>query len=77
MRKNWLTTLGGVMVGLGTLPMLVTASHAAFPLWWNSCQFPLVLVGLIGGILLGIAAKGQDEHSTVQQVQASTEQEKK
>ena len=64
------------MAGLGTLPLLVTASHIAFPLWWNSCQFPLVLVGMIGTILLGIAAKGQDEHSTPAQVQAAQQQAK-
>jgi len=72
MFKNWMTTLAGIMVGLGTLPMLVTASHVAFPLWWNGCQFPLVLIGLVGGILLGVASKGVDEHSTNTEVQAAT-----
>lgn len=64
MRKNWMTTLGGVMAGLGTLPLLATASHMALPLWWNACQFPLFLVGAIGTIIIGVAAKGQDEHSS-------------
>ncbi len=71
-RKNWITTLGGIMAGLGTLPMLVTASRVAFPLWWNSVQFPLVLTGMLGTILLGVAAKGADEHSTLPQMEAST-----
>jgi hypothetical protein len=72
MFKNWFTTVAGVMVGLGTLPSVVTASHAAFPLWWNSCQFPLYLCGAIGAIMLGIAAKGADEHSTANQVAMAT-----
>lgn len=74
MRKNWMTTLAGIMVGLGTLPMLATYSHLALPLYWNECQFPLFLIGAIGGILLGVSAKGQDEHSTVRQVEAATVQ---
>ena len=63
-RKNWMTTLGGIMAGLGTLPLLATASHLDLPLWWNYCQFPLFLIGSIGTIILGVAAKGQDEHNT-------------
>src|SRR5678816_2032269 len=76
MFKNWVTTAGGVMAGLGTIPMLVTASHIAFPLWWNDCQFPLYLVGMLGTVLLGVAAKGADQHSTPAQVQAAQEQAK-
>lgn len=71
MRKNWMTTVGGVLAGLGTLPLLVTASHVAFPLWWNDLQFPLLLTGMVGTILMGLAAKGQDEHSTPAQVIAA------
>jgi len=73
MFKNWFTTLAGLMAGLGTLPSLATASHIALPLWWNSCQFPLYLCSAVGAILLGLAAKGADEHSTVPQVTAATE----
>lgn len=72
MRTNLVVTIGGVMAGLGTIPMLVTASHVAFPLWWNNCQFPLILVGMLGTILMGVAAKGQDVHSTETQIQAAT-----
>lgn len=70
--KNWVTTLGGILAGLGTLPLLVTASHVAFPLWWNACQFPLFLAGGIGTILLGLAAKATGEHSTAPQVEQAT-----
>jgi uncharacterized YccA/Bax inhibitor family protein len=76
MFKNWVTTVGGVMAGLGTLPLVVSASHVAFPLWWNYFQFPLYLVGAIGTIILGLAAKGADQHSTATQVAiASAENE--
>lgn len=74
MWKNWVVTLGGIMVGLGTLPGIVTASHVAFPLYWNSLQFPLYLIGALGAILLGVSAKGADQHSTVAQVQQSTQE---
>lgn len=60
------------MAGLGTLPILVTTSHVAFPLWWNDCQFPLVLTGMLGTVLLGVAAKGVDQHSTVEQMKAAS-----
>jgi len=72
LRKNWMTTLGGILAGLGTLPLLVTASHMAFPLWWNNVQFPLFLCGAVGTIIMGLAAKGQDEHSTIPQTEAAT-----
>jgi hypothetical protein len=70
--KNWVTTLGGILAGLGTLPLLVTASHVSFPLWWNECQFPLFLCGGVGTILLGLSAKGTGEHSTTLQVEQAT-----
>lgn len=74
MKKNWLTTLAGVMVGLGQIPLGLQYAHLPFalPLWWNEAQFPLWLIGTVGGVLVGIAAKGQDEHSTVPQVQAAS-----
>jgi hypothetical protein len=72
MFKNWFTTLAGIMAGLGTLPMMAGASHVAIPLWWNNCQFPLILVGAIGVIMLGVAAKGADEHSTQNEVAVSS-----
>ena len=76
MFKNWFVTLAGVMAGLGTIPLLVTASHVDFPLWWNSLQFPLFLCGAVGTVLLGIAAKGVDQHSTPAQIGAAQEQAK-
>lgn len=64
------------MVGLGQIPLGLQYAHLPFalPLWWNAAQFPLWLIGTIGGVLVGVAAKGVDEHSDVKQVEASTVQ---
>lgn len=67
-----MTTLGGILAGLGTLPLLATASRISFPNYWNDLQFPLFLCGAIGTIVLGVAAKGVDDHSTAPQMQAAT-----
>lgn len=76
LRKNWVMTLGGIMVGVGQIPMLIQFAHLSFPLplWWNSCQFPIFLAGTMGGIIIGIAGKGQDEHSTPLQMEAAAKQ---
>jgi hypothetical protein len=72
MRKNWLTTTAGIMAALGTVPVLIAQSGAHLPAWWGTAAFVFVLIGTIGVVLLGVAAKGQDEHSTADQVQLST-----
>lgn len=74
MKKNWMTTLAGIMVGLGQIPLGLQYAHLPFalPLWWNAAQFPLWLVGTVGGVLVGVAAKGQDEHSDVKEVEGET-----
>lgn len=63
---------------VGAVPQGVQFAHLSYPLplWWNSCQFPLFLCFLLGAGLLGWAAKGQDEHSTAQEVQAATVEKK-
>lgn len=63
---------------VGAIPQGVQFAHLPYPLplWWNSCQFPLFLCFLLGAGLLGMAAKGQDEHSTVSQVEAATTDKK-
>lgn len=75
-RTNLITTIGGGLAAIGTLPTLVTNAHLDFPLWWNHVTFPLNLAGLVGLALLGWAAKGADQHSSVAQVEASSEQKK-
>lgn len=72
-----LLRLGAILVMFGGLPQLVTYSHVAFPLWWNTFQFPLTLCGLIGIGLLGMRAKGKSDHSTQEQVDSATEKTKK
>jgi hypothetical protein len=71
-RTNLITTVGGFLAAMGTLPTLVSNSHLDFPLWWNSVTFPLNLAGLVGLALLGWAAKGADQHSTAPQVEAAS-----
>lgn len=72
MRKNWLVTVAGIMAALGSVPILVATSGVTPPLWWAHLAFPFILIGIIGTVLLGYAAKGQDEHSTAAQVQVAT-----
>ena len=69
MKKNWLTTVGGIMALFLALPTVLGASHLAIPNWMN---IAFVIIGTLGGGIVGIAAKGQDEHSTVQQVENAT-----
>ena len=73
MRKNWLTTTAGIMAALGGVPVLVAQSSLTHvPAWWANAQFYFILCGIVGVALLGYASKGQDEHSTEQQVEVST-----
>ena len=72
MRKNWLTTVAGIMAALGSVPILVATSGFTPPTWWAKIAFPFILIGIIGTALLGFAAKGEDEHSTAAQVAQST-----
>lgn len=69
MKKNWLVTVGGIMAGMTGVPLVLGASHIAVPNWLNLALF---LIGAIGGVVTGVAAKGQDEHSTAQEVHTAT-----
>jgi hypothetical protein len=66
MRKNWLTTIGGIMALFTLLPPALGQANMHAPNWLNLTFF---CVGAIGTGIIGIAAKGQDEHSTPTQVQ--------
>lgn len=78
-KSSLLVTVAGIMAALGGIPVLVAAAGVVPPLWWSHVTFPLVLLGIAGTALMGFAAKGQDEHSTIQQVQSASvpESEKK
>ena len=69
MKKNWLTTVGGIMAGMTGVPVILGVSHIAIPNWLNVALF---VIGAIGTVVTGVAAKGQDEHSVQAQVQAAT-----
>jgi hypothetical protein len=72
-RSSKLMTWGGIMVGIGQVPLGLQYAHLPFalPLWWNSAQFPMWLVGTLGGIIVGVVGKGADDHSIPAQVQAA------
>lgn len=58
------------MAGFSGIPVLAGVSHIAIPNWVNVACF---IIGAVGGIVVGVSAKGQDEHSTLNQVETSTE----
>ena len=69
MRKNWFTTVGGIMSGFGVVPIAFGTAHVALPSWlYVACIF----LAAMGPIVIGVGAKGQDEHSTAEQVQTAT-----
>ena len=66
MRKNWLTSVGGILAGASTA---VLTSGLTLP---PTYQHFFAALGALGVAIVGIAAKGQDEHSTSTQVALST-----
>lgn len=78
-KTNLLMKISGIMTALGSIPIIVgtiaqqTGIHIQIP---NRVYAICVFIGAIG-VPLGIAsAKGQDEHSTVDQVQQATQVQK-
>lgn len=61
--KNWPTTLGGLILGLGL------ALETTFPpeIAWIAKS-----MAAVGGVILGVAAKAFNVHSTQQEVKKST-----
>lgn len=67
---NWMTTLGGLLAGLP--PIVITSfMSAGAPLGprWTAV---LSIVGGVGTLLIGLAAKDANTHSTQDQIQAAT-----
>jgi hypothetical protein len=79
MKTNLVMTICGILAGLGGIPLAVMGAIQAYPAlsghipgWWSALQFPLILLGVLGTMMLGVVGKGEDTHSTVAQVRAST-----
>lgn len=69
MRKNLFTTIGGIMSGFALIPISVGTAGKHMPDWlYLACLF----IGTMGPVIIGVGAKGQDEHSDAAQVQQST-----
>lgn len=73
MFKNWVTTLAGVLAAVGGFPLALATMGYHLN---QTVSLVMAIIGLVGMALLGAAAKGQDEHSTADQVQASTDKAK-
>lgn len=64
--KNWMTTIGGLLAGI---PTLIVSSGFVLPPKWTKI---LNIVGGLGLLLIGLAAKDFTTHSTETQVIKST-----
>lgn len=64
--QNWQTTVGGLLAGI---PVIVI--NSGIMLTMKETQI-LAIIGGVGTLLIGLAAKDSGTHSTMQQVQAST-----
>ena len=64
--QNWETTIGGLLAGI---PPIVIASGLVLTPKWTQI---LAIVSGLGVLLIGLAAKDSNTHSTAGQVQLST-----
>jgi len=62
------------MAGFLAIPIGAQQMGYAMP---QKLALAFILIGLIGGVVTGVAAKGQDEHSTESQVENATVQKPK
>ena len=67
---NWKTTVGGIMTAV---PPVITAAGFVFS---PNGQHWLALCSGLGALLLGFSAKDASTHSTAQEVQQATRDEK-
>lgn len=74
MRTNWVMTAAGIMTAVGGFPIALSTMGYHVN---QTASLVMVIIGLLGGALLGIAGKGQDEHSTIEQVTKATDKEVK
>lgn len=64
--QNWMTTVGGFLAGI---PTIVVGSGLALPQRWMQL---LSICGGVGVLLIGLAAKDFNTHSTTPQIAEST-----
>jgi len=64
--QNWQTTIGGLLAGI---PVIVI--NSGIMLTMRETQI-LAIIGGVGTLLIGLAAKDSGTHSTMAQVQEST-----
>ncbi len=69
--KNWMTALGGFLAGIPTI--VISSGMALSPKWTHI----LSIVGGVGVLIIGLAAKDSNTHSTQDQVARSTAAEAK
>lgn len=78
--KNWVPTLGGYLTALGSVPVIagtIANQFPSIPLHIPGRIYGLcILMGALGVPMIGLSAKGKDEHSTVDQVQQSSKDNK-
>jgi hypothetical protein len=69
MRTNLLTTIGGIMALFGAIPIALGTAGIHMPNWlYVLC----ISFGVLGPGIVGISAKGQDVHSTADQVEKAS-----
>jgi hypothetical protein len=57
------------MSGFALVPIALGTAHVSMPGWlYIICIF----VGTMGPVVVGVGAKGQDQHSTAEQVEQAT-----
>jgi hypothetical protein len=65
--QNWLTSLGGLISGIGGILCLLPSSLHLDPQW-------SVFTIALGGVVVGVGAKSFNVHSTVQQTETATKE---
>lgn len=86
-RTNRLATIGGLLASFGMgligVPTTVLITYAEIvkdgpPHWFHLTILPVVILGVLlvmaGNVITAYVAKGADEHSSIQQVEAATAQ---
>ena len=63
---NWMTTVGGLLAGIP--PIILASGLVLSPRWMQI----LSILGGVGVLLIGVAAKDANTHSTQAEVNAST-----